>query len=605
MNDRTGRKIGSYCLVRLLGRGNFSEVYLGEHMQRKTQAAIKIFRTQLPACDQKQFLAEVKVLQALEHPHIVRILEAGVEGDAPFLAMTYASNGSMSQYYPAGIHFPPQRVLSYIREVTSALQYLHDHQLIHHNIRPENLLLDEKLGILLSDCSLASIAKSSRSQDMQEITSSIAYMAPEQLKGQPCPASDQYALGITAYEWLSGEVPFHGTFREIALQQVFMPSPPLHEKVPEIMSSVEEVIQIALAKEPNWRFGSVRAFAHALEHACSSGQPALELRTFFRPNSSPDVVNKLDKRLAPVDVEPVTQEFLDPGTPSSLSLPLASAVQNAPGRSRPLTKKAILLVILAFFVVMSCAGLIYASVLRPAQLRTQVAPTSRSNALVATQTAQAYSNEEATTQAQALPEATATAAAENNLYIHAIRGVPVINDALRNNSGNSWSDGTSSKGESCLFTGGAYHAVEPQPGGIYPCFDNASNFQNFAFQVQMTILKGDAGGLVFEANKTHTEYGFFQLLSDGTYRYGYSGVSGGIGFFGYLLYPSPIVGQISPQSNLLTVIVRNGEAFMYVNARYVVSMAGDSAAGGEVGVFAHDNTLSTDVAFSNARVWQL
>src|SRR5689334_6865695 len=212
MSDRTGQKTGNYRLVRLLGKGNFSEVYLGEHVQRKTLAAIKIFQIQLPLCDQKKFLAEAKLLQFLEHPHLVRILEAGVDGDTPFLAMTYAANGSMRQYYPAGIHFPPQRVLSYVREVTSALQYLHEHQLIHHDIRPENLLLDGNRSILLSDCELTTIAKSSRVQDMQEITNSIAYMAPEQLKGQPCPASDQYALGATAYEWLSGEVPFHGTF---------------------------------------------------------------------------------------------------------------------------------------------------------------------------------------------------------------------------------------------------------------------------------------------------------------------------------------------------------------------------------------------------------
>src|SRR5579884_4312846 len=157
MSDRTGQKIGNYCLVRLLGKGNFSEVYLGEHVQRKTQAAIKIFQTQLPICDQKKFLTEVKILQQLEHPHIVRILEAGVEGDTPFLAMTYASNGSMRQYYPSGIHLPLQRVLYYVREVTSALQYLHEHQLIHHDIRPENLLLDGNHRILLSDSDLTTI----------------------------------------------------------------------------------------------------------------------------------------------------------------------------------------------------------------------------------------------------------------------------------------------------------------------------------------------------------------------------------------------------------------------------------------------------------------
>ena len=96
-------------------------------------------------------------------------------------------------------------------------------------------------------------------------------MAPEQLKGKPCPASDQYALGIVVYEWLTGTRPFTGTVVEIAMQHHTMPPSPLREQVPTLSPDVEQVVLTALAKEPKERFASVMAFANALEQASKMG----------------------------------------------------------------------------------------------------------------------------------------------------------------------------------------------------------------------------------------------------------------------------------------------------------------------------------------------
>src|SRR5271157_4824751 len=93
-------------------------------------------------------------------------------------------------------------------------------------------------------------------------------MAPEQFQGHPHRASDQYALGVVVYEWLTGDHPFHGSFSEIASQHLFVPPPPLREKVPTISSEVEQVVLTALEKDPHKRFASVQAFAVALEQAC-------------------------------------------------------------------------------------------------------------------------------------------------------------------------------------------------------------------------------------------------------------------------------------------------------------------------------------------------
>ena len=108
-------------------------------------------------------------------------------------------------------------------------------------------------------------------------------MAPEQIQTRPCPASDQYALGIVVYEWLSGDLPFDGSFTEIAIKQMLVPPPPLREKVPAILPDVEHVVMTALAKDPGQRFKSIQAFAQALEQASQGELPTV---ASSKPDSS-------------------------------------------------------------------------------------------------------------------------------------------------------------------------------------------------------------------------------------------------------------------------------------------------------------------------------
>src|SRR5436190_8098977 len=100
MADRVGQQLGNYQLIRLLGRGGFAEVYLGEHIHLNTLAAIKVLLTQLASEDIENFRKEARTIAHLEHPHIVRVLEFGIEGTVPFLVMDYAPNGSLRQRHP-------------------------------------------------------------------------------------------------------------------------------------------------------------------------------------------------------------------------------------------------------------------------------------------------------------------------------------------------------------------------------------------------------------------------------------------------------------------------------------------------------------------------
>src|SRR5438270_7142929 len=264
MADHEGQQLGNYRLMHLLGQGNFSEVYLGEHVHLHTQTAIKALHGPLVTHEMEGFLTEARTIARLRHPPIIQVLDFGVEQATPFLVMDYAPGGTLRQ--PKGRQLSADIVVTYVRQVAQALQYAHQHQLIHRDIKPENMLLGRTREVLLSDFGLVITAASS-SQPLQDAAGTIAYMAPEQLRGKPRPASDQYALGIVAYEWLCGDRPFHGTFAELYSQHLLVPPPSLREKVPAIPAAVERVVLKALVKDPKDRFASVHAFAKALEEA--------------------------------------------------------------------------------------------------------------------------------------------------------------------------------------------------------------------------------------------------------------------------------------------------------------------------------------------------
>ncbi len=267
MVNRVGQQLGNYTIVRKLGEGGFAEVYLGEHIHLGTYAAIKILHTQLLGGDTDTFRREARTVAHLIHPHIVRVLDFGIEGSTPFLVMDYAPHGTLRQRHPRGTRLPLPTVVEYVGQIASGLQYAHDKKLIHRDVKPENMLIGQNNALLLSDFGIALVTQSSRYQGTLEMAGTMAYMSPEQIQGKPRPASDQYALGIVVYEWLTGDRPFHGSLTEIVAQHLAMTPPPLREKLPAIPQSVEEVVMTALAKDPHARHDSIRTFAEELKRA--------------------------------------------------------------------------------------------------------------------------------------------------------------------------------------------------------------------------------------------------------------------------------------------------------------------------------------------------
>jgi predicted ATPase/serine/threonine protein kinase/DNA-binding CsgD family transcriptional regulator len=291
MTDRVGQQLGNYQLLKLIGRGSFAEVYLGEHLHLNTQAAIKVLNTHFTSEDKDQFYAEARNMARLTHPHIVRVLDFDVNDGFPFLIMEYAPDGTLRQRHPKGTRILLETIVSYIKQVANALQYIHTQKFIHRDVKPESLLVGHNNEILLTEFGTAIVAQSTRSalaSQHQEVAESVIYMAPEQLMGKPRPASDQYALAVVTYEWLSGNPPFNGSLQQITSQHLSTPPPPLPTDMPWISPAVESIIFKALAKDPQQRFASVQAFAGALEEQYKIDSTD---RTTFVPSSEYHVEN--------------------------------------------------------------------------------------------------------------------------------------------------------------------------------------------------------------------------------------------------------------------------------------------------------------------------
>jgi eukaryotic-like serine/threonine-protein kinase len=365
MTNRVDQQLGNYRLLRLIGEGGFAQVYLGEHIHLGTQAAIKILDTQLSQHDYEQFRTEARIIARLEHPFIIRVLDFDIVEKTPYFVMSYAPNGTFRQSYPKGTRLPLTSVVEHVTQIAQALQYAHDQKIIHRDIKPENILLGRSREALLSDFGIALVTRTSRSFVETGLAGTVTYMAPEQIRGKPVPASDQYALAVIVYEWITGERPFQGSFAEIVAQHTGAQPPSLRVKVPDLSPAVEEVVLRALYKDPQQRFPHMLAFATALEQAVtnsneeiiptwlSTGNNVLSAEQPSDPFDTTVIRSRPSQEPSPVESANLVTPSRQANTPShhlaKTPTPFAHAseifpINTATGRSRISRRRAVFLV---------------------------------------------------------------------------------------------------------------------------------------------------------------------------------------------------------------------------------------------------------------------
>ena len=313
MHDRTGQQLGSYRLLHLLGQEGFAHVYLGEHTHLHTRAAVKVLHEQMETQALEHFLKEAQIIATLKHPHILRVLDFGMDGSTPFLVMEYAPGGTLRKKHPHGSIVPLSTIVRYVKQVTEALQFAHDQQLVHRDVKPENMLVEAQGSIVLGDFGIAAPVYDTQMSHPQEVGGTPYYMAPEQCRGKAREASDQYALGVVVYEWLCGVLPFYGAIAiEIAMHHLMDPPPSLQQKVASIPAQVEHVVLKALAKDPQERFPSVQEFAQALEQASQPKKSAiavlpLSILLSQQPNNRKDQSAFLTPTISALSTTPLAQ----------------------------------------------------------------------------------------------------------------------------------------------------------------------------------------------------------------------------------------------------------------------------------------------------------
>ena len=251
--------------MREVGRGAFGVVYQAEQVYPGTQVAIKVLLDAAPE-EREALLEEARKIAAWHHPHITLVLGFSEYQGFPYLVLQYAPYGTLKDRYPPGRAFPFDAILSHVHQIAEGLQYAHERQTLHLDLKPANVLLDEQQRALISDFGISVILQPNKTHlTVRKFMGTPAYAAPEQFdeeRGQATPASDQYALATMVYQWLTGRLPFEGgSFMALATQKVLKDPQPLGTGAPP---AVEQVVMKALAKDPRARFPSVRAFAEAL-----------------------------------------------------------------------------------------------------------------------------------------------------------------------------------------------------------------------------------------------------------------------------------------------------------------------------------------------------
>ncbi len=280
---------GRYHLLRLLGKGGMGEVYLMQDERVNRQVAIKVIRNEnvsYPEGDTalnaaRLFQREARAIAALEHPNILPLYDFGEETSddttLSYMVMPFCPEGSLANWLRlrGTTTLPPQDIAYLVEQAADALQYAHDHGVIHLDVKPPNFLLRGNKKnpahptILLADFGVAR-SSATQSNSSRTIRGTPTAMAPEQWSSMPVPATDQYALAVMAFEMLTGRPPFVGSMEQLMYQHFTVQPPAPSSFNPNISATLDAVILRALAKKPEDRFPSIAAFADAFEQATSN-----------------------------------------------------------------------------------------------------------------------------------------------------------------------------------------------------------------------------------------------------------------------------------------------------------------------------------------------
>jgi eukaryotic-like serine/threonine-protein kinase len=290
-----------YELGEPIGRGGMATIHKATDLRMGREVAIKILR-EVYSSDPKfvtRFQREARAASALQHPNIVQVFDYGQSGDAYYIVMELINGADLRKYLKREGVLPPERAVEIAHDVALGLGAAHRRTIVHRDVKPQNVLLNDDGLVKLTDFGIASMYKE---VDAERLTTTgmtlgtVQYYAPEQAQGEiVTPAADIYALGIVMYEMLTGKTPFDGdTPVAVAMRHIQdLPEPPSHLN-PEIPRELERIILRCLEKDPRDRYPNGDALAYALDQYARGpqrrfGSSSTGIRPQFGPLGLPGI----------------------------------------------------------------------------------------------------------------------------------------------------------------------------------------------------------------------------------------------------------------------------------------------------------------------------